>query len=221
MPINTKITLSNKELSLIENTEWILLKHQIIGKISSLFAECSHFLKNEIIPFYHFPASILNKPPKISKGENYRQLPYMVLDYPGYFDRQDIFALRTFFWWGNFISIHLHLAGKYISCIDFSSFDKQSAKVFPLYICVSETQWEHYFGEGNYVLYEQLTRNEIDKMIQQNYFMKIALKFDLSDPIKITENLEKGYRQLAEMLISYPNDKKDLSPDNPKVESGL
>ena len=39
---------------------------------------------------------------KISRGENYRGLPYLILDYPAYFSQKDIFAFRTMFWWGHF-----------------------------------------------------------------------------------------------------------------------
>jgi hypothetical protein len=210
MPLDTKITLSNKELSLIGNTEWILLKQEINKKICLLFADCSSYIKTQIIPFYDFPASALNKPPKISKGENYRMLPYIVLDYPAHFDRKDIFALRTLFWWGNFVSINLHVAGDFISCVDFSVIEKQSDKDFPLYVSIAETQWEHCFGEDNYVLCKNLDKEEIQKIIKQKRFLKIALKFDLADFEKMSQNLEKGYKQIARLLISYPNDKKGL-----------
>ncbi len=38
MPSTTKITLSDKELSLVQNSEWILTKQVIIQKVYDLFA---------------------------------------------------------------------------------------------------------------------------------------------------------------------------------------
>ncbi len=35
-----------------------------------------------------------------------------MLDYPRAFGRDSIFACRTFFWWGRFFSLTLHLAGR-------------------------------------------------------------------------------------------------------------
>ena len=61
----------------------------------------------------HCRKKSLNSSPKISKGENYKGLPWLVLDYPRYFNKEDIFAIRTLFWWGNFFSITLHISGKY------------------------------------------------------------------------------------------------------------
>src|ERR1700743_3182070 len=51
--------------------------------------------------------------PKISRGENYRGLPWVMLDYPRVFGREDVLAIRTMFWWGHGFSVTLHLKGKY------------------------------------------------------------------------------------------------------------
>ena len=40
---------------------------------------------------------------------------------PAVFSKENIFAIRTMFWWGNFFSISLHVSGKYFKTeIDFS-----------------------------------------------------------------------------------------------------
>ena len=51
--------------------------------------------------------------PKISKGEAYRGLPWLMLDYPRYFGKEGHLSIRVFFWWGNFIAIYLHSSGVY------------------------------------------------------------------------------------------------------------
>jgi len=51
--------------------------------------------------------------PKISRGENYLGLPYLVLDYPRLFRPDAVLAIRTFFWWGHFFSSTLQLSGGY------------------------------------------------------------------------------------------------------------
>ena len=59
------------------------------------------------------PEVIKTSTPKISKGENYKDLPYVMLDYPRCFQKEKTIAIRTFFWWGNFFSINLQLSGEY------------------------------------------------------------------------------------------------------------
>lgn len=59
------------------------------------------------------PAEIISSTPKISKGEQYKEMPYVVLDYPRFFSKENVFAIRTFFWWGHYFSITLQLKGAY------------------------------------------------------------------------------------------------------------
>ena len=52
--------------------------------------------------------------PKISKGEKYKGLPWVMLDYPRIFGKEDIMAIGTRFWWGHYFSVTLHLKGGYL-----------------------------------------------------------------------------------------------------------
>jgi len=108
----TKITLSAKELELVCSTDWILTKHIIIEKVINLFSAMLISMQQKTgEQKSNLPVEVFIKDPKISRGENYRQLPYVMLDYPRYFEKQDTLAIRTFFWWGNFFSINLQLSG--------------------------------------------------------------------------------------------------------------
>ena len=125
MNTETKIHLSKLEMELVQNREWILTKHAIINKVYQLFGELLATYKEisrqqtqSIIDFYKHLGG------KISKGENYQGLPYVILDYPASFRKENIFAIRTFFWWGNFFSISLHLSGKKILA------EKDFSKIF-------------------------------------------------------------------------------------------
>ena len=109
-----KIRLSKQELQLVTNADWILTKNGIIKKVQSLFGsleqEMTTCLKDHA---GQLPHEVINIHSKISKGENYEGLPYLILDCPRYFKGENIFAIRTMFWWGNFFSITLQLSGVY------------------------------------------------------------------------------------------------------------
>src|SRR5262245_51174126 len=109
-----KIQLSADELSLVQNAAWLLTKNNIIDKVFELFGEVATGageLLKEAADW--LPKETFVQSPKISKGEKYLGLPYVMLDYPRMFSREDVFAIRTFFWWGNFFSVTLHIKGKY------------------------------------------------------------------------------------------------------------
>jgi len=110
--ISAKITLSALERKLISDTEWILAKNEAIRKVSFLFGELSErFTSNPLTN--KLPEEVRKIPPKISKGEQYKGLPYLMLDYPRLFETEHVFAIRSFFWWGHFFSSTLHLKGRY------------------------------------------------------------------------------------------------------------
>ncbi len=149
---SAKIQLSAEELQLVQNAQWLLTKNIIIEKVYTLFgelsAENSQWIQEQ--PAF-LPGEILLLSPKISRGEKYKGLPYVMLDYPRSFGKEDVFAIRTFFWWGNFFSITLHLKGKY-QRIYLPSIQKHwpllSADLFQLSITGDE--WEHDLNGGNF-----------------------------------------------------------------------
>ncbi|MFX8895293.1 hypothetical protein ABTM96_19365, partial [Acinetobacter baumannii] len=91
---------------------------------------------------------------KISRGEHYEGLPWVMIDYPRYFKKNHFFAIRTFFWWGNFFSLTLQLKGKYQLGFQGSNFETLKADWF---ICVNEDEWQHHFRQDNYVKLTALT----------------------------------------------------------------
>ena len=108
----TKIQLLPAEMELVSSPEIILTKNAILQKIRS-FLEEVQIKQFEILKEYssQLTQEVLSTSPKISRGENYKGLPWLVLDNPRHFRHNNIFAIRTMFWWGNFFSITLHLSG--------------------------------------------------------------------------------------------------------------
>jgi len=104
------VKLSKDELELVTNAELILTKNRIIQKVYDLFGELSEDYQQMS---KGLDQGLLSISPKISKGENYLGLPWVMMDYPRIFSRTDVFAIRSFFWWGKFFSITLQLQGKY------------------------------------------------------------------------------------------------------------
>ncbi|MEO5782096.1 MAG: hypothetical protein ABIQ07_02435 [Ginsengibacter sp.] len=219
----TKIQLSPQETELVANTEWILAKQGIIKKVYAMFGYVNELIKTEAAPFnYLFPGNIKNQNGKISKGENYKQLPYVILDYPAFFERENIFAIRTMFWWGNFFSVTLHLSGIFKEELDnknpviFSFLQKNN-----FFICINKNEWEHHFEEDNYKHTSAITLQQFEK-INQKDFLKISKKIALQQWNETNDFVINSFREIMQLLqISYQGDKKDLLPGSPKVGSGL
>ena len=197
-----KIRLSATELELVTNADWILTKNGIIQKVKNMLealqAEQQDYLAKEKI---NFPAELINPLPKISKGENYKGLPYLVLDHPRYFDKENVFAVRTLFWWGNFFSTSLHLSG---SCKEL--FQQQVTGAFPrfasndFFLCINDEQWEHHFEKDNYKPVREITKEEFEHLLARKSFIKLAQKNPLQHWDEIPTRLFTGFKKIMEIL---------------------
>jgi hypothetical protein len=193
-----KVTLSPKELELVNNADWILTKNAIIGKVYELFGQLSELYRVELANHPSLTEQGIDfRSPKISKGEQYEGLPWVMLDHPRHFTNEDTFAIRSFFWWGKFCSITLQLSGnckkKYENRLQ-KYFDGRSRDGW--YIGSSNDQWTHHFEEDNYL---PLGSTEIHTY-QQMTFIKLAKKIPLSDWGKLPEFFEGSYREILQML---------------------
>lgn len=129
-------------MRLVMQPDWILTKNSIIKKVVGLFAA----LSEEYRGLLESPIS-----PKISKGENYQGLPYVMLDYPRLFGREDVLAIRTFFWWGHAFSVTLHLKGEYLRrYLPVLRLRWARLAEAGFYIGISDDEWRHEHAMENY-----------------------------------------------------------------------
>jgi len=195
----TKIQFLPAEMELVSSPDIILTKNAILQKIKS-FLEEIEIKQQGIIKEYssQLPEEILKISPKISRGENYKGLPWLVLDNPRYFQHNNIFAIRTMFWWGNFFSITLHVSG-----INKTHFLKKIRAVISLlaendfYVYAGQNEWEHDFDANAYKKLSILPMLELEKIFSQNNFLKLAIRFPIDSLKAIEDKLCRNYELLV------------------------
>ena len=202
MTEETKIDLSANELELVCNTEWILTKHLIIDKVYRLFGNLALNMQEHI----RQNAAILQREasegnPKISRGENYKGLPYVVLDYPRLFTSEHVFAIRTHFWWGNYFSVTLHLKGQFQQ----TYYDKLSANFEALaesghLICLATDEWEHELREPYFTNLRSMGFEKYQQALVSMPFLKIAKPFPLYEWSSMVDLLREEQRTMTNLL---------------------
>ena len=202
VPTPTKITLSPDELLLAQNGGWILTKRNIIDTSVQLFSVlCDNMRHIVAAEKAGLPQIAFLSEPKISRGENYRLLPYVILDYPRNFADGNIFAIRTMFWWGNFFSVTLHLAGDHKKIFSKNADRKiSSLRKEDHYLCINEDQWQHHFEEDNYILVNSKTDEEIFDILQRQTFIKIARRFPLAQWNELPAILERCFSEMIQLV---------------------
>lgn len=137
-----KVQFSEEEFAIVQNAALLLTKNRVIEKVHQTFVDLSQQLTENYK--HKLSGELIGCQPGITKGEKLKGLPWVVLDYPRHFDRENILALRTIFWWGHDLIITLHLKGCYLPR-GIAAIYKNSAllKDLDFVVCCSGDEWEH------------------------------------------------------------------------------
>ena len=195
----TKIQFLPAEMELVSSPDIILTKNAILQKIKSFYEELQ-IKQQDILKKYssQLPEEVLKISPKISRGENYKGLPWLVLDNPRYFQHNNIFAIRTMFWWGNFFSITLHISGNNKNNLLKNLTDNVSLlEKNDFYIYNGTKEWEHDIDPDSYKKLSAIDEDELQKMFSANSFLKLAVKFTVESLEVVEENLLRNYELLV------------------------
>lgn len=202
MDPTTKITLSPQELQLVNDTNWILTKRAIIDKVYLILGDLSEKVRQIAEKEKEWlPPEVVDTAPKIYKGENYRMLPYVLLDYPRRFDNTAIFAIRIMFWWGNFFSVTLHLKGYYKKIYT----DQLCKKIKILQannylICINKDEWQHHYGNDNYLSLADMEKEKIVSIIEEGEFIKLSVAYSFKQWDEMPDLLERTFHSMVQLL---------------------
>jgi len=195
----TKIQFLPAEMELVSSPDIILTKNAILQKIKSFFEEMQ-MKQQDVLKKYssQLPEEVLRISPKISRGENYKGLPWLVLDNPRHFQHNNIFAIRTMFWWGSFFSITLHVSGNNKNDLlknltgNVSLLAKND-----FYIYNGTKEWEHDIDPDSYKKLSGINEEELQRIFSTNNFLKIAVKFSIGSLEAIEDKLLRNYELLV------------------------
>jgi hypothetical protein len=187
--------LTKQELQAIANSEFFFTKASATEKIQKLLAGLQFKLQELVLNnFTVFPEKVLKSQYKISKGENYKGLPYLVLDYPAWYTKSDIFAFRALLWWGNHFSFSLHLQGE--------SLELYKGRIIKnlehlhgsgLFFCVNQSPWEYHFNQDNFISIKEKKEEELISLINSSSFLKLAAKYDLENLEQLPDKCVKDF----------------------------
>ena len=192
----SNVKLSSTEIELVNNASIILTKNKIIGQVYNMFGNLATTYLPIVQTNKKLPQEVVAISPKISRGENYEGLPWVMLDYPRYFTKNNVFAIRTYFWWGNFCSITLQLKGRYLNDFSLTSFNED------WFLSYNINEWQHHFREDNFMPLHQFTNKEIENLS----FIKLSKKISLQQWDGIELFLKNGFEELIENITSLENE---------------
>jgi len=188
--MENNINFENKEITAMHETELFHTKYIVMDKVAHLFGSSSEAFR-KVIDNYDLPIEIAERRARVFRGENYLHLPYVVMDFPALFGKEDIFAFRTMFWWGNFFSFTLQLQGSYLERYGENlKSNLHFLKNKDFYFCVNSTPWQYHYNTDNYISLDELLsekNQQIENQIKERKFLKLNSRIQISEYGKVSE----------------------------------
>jgi len=196
----TKITFSEEEMRAMLNARFFEVKKDVMQRVMELFAVLERNLKAEIAQLEVQFDSLETQTGKIFKGESYRNLPYIVLDYPKLFSADNVFTFRSMFWWGNEFSFTLHLQGRALEKL-YPGIQKNINVLLNkgVYFCLNHTPWQYAFTKDNYVPLEEVIHAAFPENLSRE-FIKLSRKIPLAEYNKAAVYGMETFILLRELL---------------------
>lgn len=196
-----KLVLSEKELEVLGGQEFLLLKRSVTDKLLRELNEVKLAIKSSMaFAAIHFPEGTDTRAGKISRGENYLGLPYLVLDFPKLFSQKEVLAFRTMIWWGRLVSCTLLNTVKDADEASGIAAKLKGMKNKNVWICIHESPWHHHFGTDNYVKLESLRDEEVMAYLSRSGFLKLARKIPIRQISRMRTFAKETFELFSVML---------------------
>lgn len=199
--MSKSIRLQEQELRYLQDTDFLTAKLRIQKSMRTLLEKTQQNirLQQDVLKL---PQGVWEVAPKISRGENYEGLPYLVLDYPRIFKQENIFAYRTMLWWGHGFSCTLHLGGAYWHELQPKILGKlHSLDTKEWWVCINDTPWEYHYRPDNYRLLENYLQEDSPRELSKKSFFKISRRLPLERYQELPLFSLQSLQQVSTLLI--------------------
>lgn len=187
------INLTKKELLLAEDTNYLLSKQKLMGKLGDSLQQLADGWIEKHADLLVVSASH-GRSKKLSKGENYRGLPYLVMDIPQISGPDFDLLFRVVFWWGHGLTLNLYLNTKIIEKIGVMGQTKTLIQTDNRFM------WENDLTHKSFSKVKHLTETEWTSVLQQAGHIRLCKKVKLADYGKLEEKAKKWLEKIKKNI---------------------
>ncbi|MCF8720944.1 hypothetical protein [Nitrospina gracilis] len=175
---------SDVELRLIRERELFLHKHSIIKKAEARLEELKEVMIAELAKDPGpVPLGTDLKRGKITKGENNKGFPFVSLDIPQFFTKEEYFTYRVLFWWGHYLGYSLVLKGpalpQYLDCLLARRGDARFADIW---LARHDSPWEWEHADNHFSPVQEPTDNDVRQLVNGIQYIKVIRMIPVIEP---------------------------------------
>lgn len=186
------------EIDFLGNAQLIEEKNRLQLQLIEMLAKFGEELQSEFNESFR-----LSPPAKVNRGEHYKGLPYLVMDYPRIFSKANVFAFRSLFWWGNFISCTLHLKGEFQTDFKTEVFGilerLKGSESHPAFVSFRGNEWNHNLQTEDYQKVKHFDAESLENYSELP-FIKIACLLPIEKLSEMEDFFEFSKQTLLEPL---------------------
>lgn len=200
MAQNTKIIPTNAELDVACNTNFFDVKRELTTKLVTTLERYGEKLLEEIITPVFKKQGIQRTGIKVSKGENFKGYPYIVLDCPRLYSTDTEVICRTIFRWGHGWSLHFTIQGKTFERVSYSLPDFSASFRNDWLLYTGENIWEQDIDSEFFVPMSAISETSFSDILNPQQFFKMATSINLSDAVEWPPFPQQIYQVLFDLL---------------------
>ena len=205
--MNQLPVFSPEEVACFADRAFFRTKAQVMVKVRQILENLHECFKAELIGCDLLaPESFNPDAAQFVKGEHLEDFPYQYLDYPRHYTREEKFAFRSLFWWGNHMVFALILDGPNIRRYKENIIDRfADIAGNHICLCLSSSLWEWKEGPGYTMELTQDRKSQTAAVLANRSFVKLARFIPLKDPIVTSGQLvqagQEAFRSMLPIIL--------------------
>jgi len=205
MPSKAKIFFSAEELQLLQERSFFYRKAAAEEKVMQLLAELGDVGREHPLAGWlqaAFPPG--SAAPRIHRGNQLEGLPYRLLDFPAIIQKDQVFLVRTLFWWGHSFSFSLLVQGGILPrVLPLLCSNYEKLRQLPLRLACSNDPWNNRLDSS---AYRPLPENAsgLPEQAGESGFIRLSLPLELSH----YAGLPAGYQHFLDVLLAVLGDQR-------------
>lgn len=175
----SKLEFSSQELALLQSQEIWNARRELVDQLSAWFGETLDTLKQLHQTEFEkvIPSQSLNG--KITRGDNHHGFPYLLLDYPNHFSKDEIVAARNLIWFGNGFHCTLHVRGALVDSVVTNL--KSLSASNNIHICMNKHEWIHDINNKDWIQVNAIDKKLTEQLLQQRW-IKLGIEIPIAKP---------------------------------------
>ena len=194
------IKLTKTEFDFLSREDYPKIKQQVIQKLCQRLDSLGVLMQQSILSTNETVMMELHQAQfKTSRGENYQQLPYVVLDYPKIKNAEFVLLFRTMCWWGKYFSLNVFLRSSSFNTKHLADILQQkSFEKVKLY--TGDDLWQQDLDHNDFIKISSLKKTDLITQINKKSYIKLSLKVPLKKWNELDEKAIEFYSNIFKKM---------------------